>query len=603
MERDILTMMESAIAAMQSYIERGYILATGLSGGKDSTCAMVLMLEAVRRSGQGRTGVTHYITSADTTIENPSVANLLHSMLDEVTIFLEDSGLPVEVHLAQPSLASQFVVQTIGRGTLVRTPENGVRDGKRTRACADSWKVQPQGRLRMLLEKQAQAAGVREVISVIGNRIDESQSRSSAMLKRGEQADVATRQQSGSLSLSPLRDWSTDDIWTMLGCLAEPASLPFPSPLAPSTIARLSDIYRAGNGGVCGVIVGESGARAACGSRFGCAFCCVSGDRDKSMEFMVQEAEHAHLKPLNDFRNYLLAIQWDLSRRELVGRTISEAGYTRIQADTYSWDERLRMLRTLLSIDASERDRADSHSGDLASGLIPDTEQNRELCEPQFEFVTPQQLVAIDFFLSMHHYAPHAFPALAVWHDVNVLGRRYPVARVEPRPKTDVVLHGWYPVGKYDQEAPAIGLRDFDAEQWNRYLHPERASRYARTTGGEQTVYFEETSQFEVDAEAACAFVTCSYDTAFMLETQHRDAIESARFWLNEGIVKLPAGMAQRYQDMAKRGQYFSRLAQRLNFAPPELDAHLVANSISDSEHRARILRAGPQPDLFAEAA
>ncbi|MFM0007328.1 hypothetical protein PQR57_41040 [Paraburkholderia dipogonis] len=137
MQRDILTMMESAIAAMQSYIERGYILATGLSGGKDSTCAMVLMLEAVRRSGQGRPGVTHYITSADTTIENPSVANFLHSMLDEVTIFLEDSGLPVEVHLAQPSLASQFVVQTIGRGTLVRTPENGVRDGKRTRACAD----------------------------------------------------------------------------------------------------------------------------------------------------------------------------------------------------------------------------------------------------------------------------------------------------------------------------------------------------------------------------------------------------------------------------------------------------------------------------------
>ena len=252
------------------------------------------------------------------------------------------------------------------------------------------------------------------------------------------------------------------------------------------------------------------------------------------------------------------------------------------------------MLRMLLTIDANERERANVHSGDLASGLILDTEHNRELCEPQFEFVTPQQLVAIDFFLSMHHYAPHAFPALSVWHDVDVLGRRYPVPRIESLPKTDVVLHGWYPVGQYDQEAPATGLRDFDAEQWNRYLHPERPSRYARTTGGEQTVYFEETAQFHVDAEAACAFVTCSYDTAFMLETQHRDAIESARFWLNEGIVKLPTGMAQRYQDMAKRGQYFSRLAQRLNLTPRELDAHLVAHSISDSEHRARIYREAP---------
>ncbi|MFL9936440.1 phosphoadenosine phosphosulfate reductase family protein [Paraburkholderia sp. RL18-103-BIB-C] len=561
------------------------------------------MLEAVRRSRQAKPDVKHYITSADTTIDNPSTANFLHSLLEEVTMFVDDSGLPVEVHLTQPSLASQFVVQTIGRGTLVRTPENGVRNGKRMRQCADSWKVQPQGRLRARLEKSAEVAGVREVISVIGNRLDESQSRSIAMIARDEQAEVATRQASGSLSLSPLRDWTSDHVWEMLGCLADPSILPFPSSLAPSTITKLSDIYRAGNGGVCGVVMGESGARAACGSRFGCAFCCVSGDRDKSMEFMVQEAEHAHLKPLNDFRNYLLAIQWDLSRRELVGRTISEAGYTRIQADTYRSGERLNMLRMILTIDANERERADVHSGELASGLIPDTEHNRELCEPQFEFVTPQQLVAIDFFLSMHHYAPHAFPALSVWHDVNVLGRRYPVPHIEPMPKTDIVLHGWYPAGQYDQDAPSTGLRDFDAEQWNRYLHPERPSRYARTTGGEQTVYFEEAAQFEVDAEAACVFVTCTYDTAFMLETQNRDAIESARFWLNEGIVKLPVGMAQRYQDMAKRGQYFSRLAQRLNLTPHELDAHLVANCISEGGHQARVRRDAPQLDLFAVAA
>ncbi|MFM0003919.1 phosphoadenosine phosphosulfate reductase family protein, partial [Paraburkholderia dipogonis] len=75
-------------------------------------------------------------------------------------------------------------------------------------------------------------AGVREVISVIGNRLDESQSRSIAMITRDEQADIATRQASGSLSLSPLKDWTSDDVWTMLGFLAEPSGLPFPSPLA-----------------------------------------------------------------------------------------------------------------------------------------------------------------------------------------------------------------------------------------------------------------------------------------------------------------------------------------------------------------------------------
>jgi DNA sulfur modification protein DndC len=41
---------------------------------------------------------------------------------------------------------------------------------------------------------------------------------------------------------------------------------------------------------------------------------------------MIEDERFAHLRPLNDFRNYLLAIQWDLSRRELVGRSLSDAG-------------------------------------------------------------------------------------------------------------------------------------------------------------------------------------------------------------------------------------------------------------------------------------
>jgi hypothetical protein len=88
-----------------------------------------------------------------------------------------------------------------------------------------------------------------------------------------------------------------------------------------------------------------------------------------------------------------------------------------------------------------------------------------------------------------------------------------------------------------------------------------------------------------------------------MLDNQNREAIESARFWLNEGFVKLPVGMAQRYQDMAKRGQYFARLAQRRNLTPAELDARLVACGISDGEHQVLLCREGPQLDLFAEAA
>ncbi|GGD88131.1 hypothetical protein [Caballeronia grimmiae] len=48
---------------------------------------------------------------------------------------------------------------------------------------------------------------------------------------------------------------------------------------------------------------------------------------------MIKDEQYGHLRPLNDFRKYLLAIQWDMSLRELEGRSLSDAGYTRIQAD------------------------------------------------------------------------------------------------------------------------------------------------------------------------------------------------------------------------------------------------------------------------------
>ncbi|WP_175950783.1 hypothetical protein [Burkholderia sp. BCC0405] len=52
---------------------------------------------------------------------------------------------------------------------------------------------------------------------------------------------------------------------------------------------------------------------------------------------------------------------------------------------------------------------------------------------------------------------------------------------------------------------------------------------------------------------------------------------------------------------MAKRGQYFSHLAERHNLTPVELDQLLVDNAISDSEHRT-MLNLAPV-DLFSQAA
>ncbi|MGF6447440.1 hypothetical protein [Paraburkholderia youngii] len=456
---EILQKMEAAIAVLMGLIRAGHPLC-GTASGKDSTCATILMLEAVRRvAEEGHVQPAHYISSANTTIENSSLARHIETMLEEVDEHAAAYGLGVTTHIATPSLAMQFVVSTIGRGTLVRTVENGVRAGKRTRACATDWKLIPQGRLRAALERDATARGDREICTVLGNRIAESASRGVAMLARAESAIAPTRDANDALSISPLRDWSVDDIWLMLTMFADEEKRPFPCAFSVRSIERLSDLYRAGNDGMCGVVLGESGQRTACGSRFGCVFCCVVGDRDKSLESMIREPEHAYMAGLNDFRNYLLATQWDLKRRELVGRSLSSAGYVRVQPDVLSFWERMNLLRYLLTLDALEIERAEQHDADLAAGLIPDTPENRDLCDVRFEMITPSQLVAIDFMLSMHHYAPHAFPAVSAWYEVHRLGRRYRIPKVDTFPKVPITNHGWFRVGQFDAEAPAEGLR------------------------------------------------------------------------------------------------------------------------------------------------
>jgi DNA sulfur modification protein DndC len=66
---------------------------------------------------------------------------------------------------------------------------------------------------------------------------------------------------------------------------------------------------------------------------------------------------------------------------------------------------------------------------------------------------------------------------------------------------------------------------------------------------------------------------------------QSHVAMELARFWLDEAILRLPRHMPRRYHKVT-RGQYCGRFAERLNVTPAELDRYLVRNAISDDAHR-----------------
>ncbi len=592
--------IEAAIETVVRLIEAGHSIAMTLSSGKDSTTTTLLCGEAIRRVAlSGRPQANHYVSSSSTAVENPEIEDNLLTMHEDIRRWAASAGLPIEVHMVHPAPAAKFVVATIGRGTLPRFVENGSSN----RACSIDWKRQPQQRLAKRLGEIAQAEGFKETITVLGTRIDESAARGSAMRRRGETAQSPVRSEEGFLTLSLIADWSEGMVWEFLAQFLTPETTPFPAFVDEIAVRRMLDLYRDANSGVCGMFIGD-GQRAPCGSRFGCVICTISGQRDKSMESLLESGpQYDYLRGLNEFRNFLVKTQWDMSRRELIGRTLSPVGYLPVRPDVYNLPMRQAMLRYLLTLDELERERAEALDAAIARGDVESTPYNERMRYPQFEMVTVPDIVLIDFYWSMHPYASSAFPALAIWFDVKTLGRRNRIPKLDAVSPIPIPAKRWFKVGAFDADAPTDGLRDYGAEMWNRYLHPERPL-VNRMAGSERTVWFEEADQLEVDAGLASEFVETYCGTAMAIESGFHCALESARFWLNHEVIKLPAGMAGRYQTMAKRGQYFAHLAERLQLTPAEMDQHLLESSIDDSAHEELLAMASgkavKQLDLFA---
>lgn len=588
---DSKTIQEEGIETLLGLIRRRHSLHLRFSAGKDSTACAVLMIEAVRRALEEGISTTHYISGSSTGIENPVMEMHLLEVQHEMREHFHEHGMPIEVHLTHPSIASSFIVTTVGRGTLPRFPENS-----KTRQCAADWKYYPARRLAAELEARANEQTGCEMVTLIGTRFQESTARKLRMEGRRESATEPVRGESGELVLSLIADWSLADVWATLEMLLEPEASPYVAAISQDSVHRLFTIYQDANDGMCGIVLGDAGNRQPCGARMGCAFCTLTGSEDKSMESMLALERNAFMRPLNDFRNLLMATQFDMDTRDLVGRTVSAAGYLPIRPDVYSYDFRQSMLQYLLSMDANERDRAEEMEAAILTGRVADTKENRLMASPCFELVSLQQLALIDWHWSNHYQAFEAFPALAIWYQVNVLGRRYAIPKYNKAPKLTIPTTRWIKVGRFDHLVPSEGMGSAENEMWNPYRHPDRIFSH-RVVGGKKTTWFNETDQLDVDSEKACAFITCTYPK-MSVECNLLPASMSAAFWLNEGIVSLPVGHAQRYQEIALRNRYFANLSLRLDLSPDDLKEYVMKNSITNAEHSA-LLPKNPQLDMF----
>lgn len=574
----IVSKAEVVIARIDRLLDDGYILQCACSFGKDSSVVLVLLLEAIRRRmEQGLSSPTAYVTHSNTGIENPAMDTYTEAMLVQLEHYCETNGLPVKIIQVKPSITSCFAYGTLGRGKLP------VFVGAQ-RSCSVDWKLRPQQKAVKQLISTLQNPG--ELVTLLGTRTSESKSRGAMMRERGEEYGALVKTDSGIHICAVIADWEMEHVWELLMACEAKRGGPYRT-FTPDFDWCL-ELYKEANEGTCAIITGDGGNKAACGSRFGCAWCTVTGERDKSMEAMIASApeKHGHMEGVNKFRSYLINTRWDMSKRDWLGRTYCRTTNSiNVTATAYNAEMRRDMLRYLLTLDVLEEERAEEHDARIHRGEIP-ADENQTLRGITFQFITAQKLVAIDFAWSLSYGFEHAFPALREWYEIRVLGKRYPIPSIAPVEKGTIPAVSWYQFDHWDTPANEAGLEDAYLESLNRDRHPERpASKVIkdRFAGKQRSiVYYEDADELQVDAIEANLFVD-GFDHEFLTLALSLEPTDSAKFYLHRAMVKLAKGKAAAYDEMARRAQYWNRLER--NLGATDLRAYVRHNALSDKKH------------------
>lgn len=428
---------EESVERLINLLKSGYSLSIGFSGGKDSTCVLIIFLEAMRRViAEGHPNIPKcYVLNSNTKREMPLIDSYAEWSLTQIQIFAAKNNLPVEVHQVKPSLTGSFNYYCIGRGKLPRFPGQ-------TRDCAIGEKIQPQQKLVKKIEAESNC----EIITLLGTRLDESAARKRSM-ERFDMDEVSIVEVEGKKTFAPIANFELDDVWDLIaGCVqydGKPARIY--NTYTPN-FDEMMQLYRDANSGTCGVIVGDKGNKSSCGSRFGCAWCTVSGERDNSLESMLEQDEaYSFMKPFVKFRQFLLNIRFDMNSRDFRGKRIDH-GWMKVLPDYFKPEVKRQLLRFLITMDRMEVERAKKHEAMYYSGKIEKTELNELLCYPMFENITKDDILAIDFVWSLNRDFEDASPAARDYLAIHELGERYYIPEVPRAERITIPKARWFDV-------------------------------------------------------------------------------------------------------------------------------------------------------------
>ncbi len=554
---------EESVERLMNLLKSGYSLSVGFSGGKDSTCVLIIFLEALRRVvAEGVANIpTCYVLNSNTKREMPLVDSYAEWSLTQIRVYAAKNNLPVEVHQVKPSLTGSFNYYCIGRGKLPRFPGQ-------TRDCAIGEKIQPQQKLVKKIESESNC----EIITLLGTRLDESAARKRSM-ERFNMDEVSIVEVDGKKTFAPIANFELDDVWDLIaGCCqhdGKPARIY--NTYTPD-FDEMIQLYRDANSGTCGVIVGDKGNKASCGSRFGCAWCTVSGERDNSLESMLEQDEaYSFMRPFVQFRKFLINIRFDMNSRDFRGKRIDH-GMLKILPDYFKPEIKRQLLRFLITMDRMEVERAAKHEDLYYSGKIEKTPLNELLCYPMFENVTQNDILAIDFLWSLNRDFEEASPAARDYLAIHELGERYYIPEAPRAERITIPKARWFDVSNDlpNQEEvqgilpPGMRLDDLD-------------------------VNFAD----EMEVTMASGFMYVNAVREHYYDLKRVDIAETCRAALRNDWIRIRKADLLRYDAIARRHDYILRLfkserpmKENENGDLVMMNVHdfLIENSISQEE-------------------
>lgn len=417
--KDVRTLdqkIEDAKNRIKSVFSEGKTLVTATSFGKDSSVLSNIILHAAieYKAEHGSCPHVRFVNS-NTGIENPVMDLFSRSEAKKIISFarnygvdsddsnsdsVSDSGMDVGMDIIQPNLSNNYLVNMVGGRMIASMP--GADS-----TCSVMMKVIPITTHKNRIFKKL---GKHNVVTAVGKRTDESTERGRGMLESGE-ATGQVIERDGELMFSPIADFTLTDIAVYLGrCGSEDESRKIES---YSDFKALLDVYRSGNGGECMINIYATGraSTTSCGARFGC-YLCVKTENDSSMENVLKEPENEYMRPLNELRSFIADTHFDPARRNWLARTVDKNGMIKLAPSAYSPQHCEALLKSILTIDANERELA------AELGIAP-----------RFELLSFEEVLAVEILWA--RYGTHKpAQALSLWNEVNNKGASFSIPEV-----------------------------------------------------------------------------------------------------------------------------------------------------------------------------